>query len=123
MRLNRRARRDTQSVPEKTLLVATDRPTVTIETELDTPSGWEFEVRVVQRGRGVRTLTLRMSWADFDHWSGGASPPSTVAQAVVELAIERKADAANLGDFDAAMLRRWFPGADAALQSKLQRSR
>ncbi len=102
--------------------MANDQTTVTIETELDIPGGWEFEVRIDQPGKDARTLTLRVSWADFEHWSGGASPPSTVAKAVVELAIDRKACSDNLGDFDAAMLRRWFPGADAALKQKLQRT-
>lgn len=102
--------------------MATDQSTVTIETELDIPTGWEFGVRIDHPARATMTLTLRMSWADFEHWSGGASPPSAVARAVVELALDRKEDGAKLGDFDAAMLRRWFPGADAALRHKLQRA-
>lgn len=92
---------------------------MTVETEIDTPGGWEFGVRIAQTGRPDRALTLRMSWADSDHWSCGVSAPSIVARAVVELALERKADAANLGDFDAAMLRRWFPGADETLRNRL----
>jgi len=102
--------------------VATQPTTVTVETEIDAPGGWAFGVRIVQPGADERTLSLRMSWQDFEHWSGGAAPPSTVAKAVVELAIERKADAVNLGDFDAAMIRRWFPGADEALRQKLHRT-
>ena len=102
--------------------MATDQTTVHIETEIDTAGGWEFGVRIEQAGRSARTLTLRMSWADFEHWSGGASPPSTVAKSVVELAIKRKPSQSALGDFDAAMLRRWFPGADEALMRILQRA-
>jgi hypothetical protein len=94
---------------------------VIVETEIDTPGGWEFGVRVTQRGKADRNLTLRMSWADSEHWSGGASAPSIVAQAVVELALERKPESVNLGDFDAAMLRRWFPGADDTLRNRLSR--
>lgn len=103
--------------------MATDptRAAVTVETELDTPNGWSFQVEVCQPGAPTRTITLRMSWADFEHWSGGSIPPSAVAQAVVELAIDRKPEAVSLGDFDAAMLRRWFDGADEALRAQLQR--
>jgi len=102
--------------------VATDRTIVHIETETDTPNGWSFAVNVRSNAVDDRTITLRMGWADFEHWSAGAVPPSAVARAVVELALERKPDSVNLGDFDAAMLRRWFPGADEALQNKLNRS-
>jgi len=109
-------------VPERVPLVAKNQPTVTIETEVDTPGGWRFEARIERPHQGARTVTLRISWQDFEHWSGGTAPPSIVAQAVVELAIERKEDSANLGDFDAAMLRRWFPGADEALRQKLRRT-
>lgn len=93
-----------------------------IETEIDTPGGWEFGVRITPGSAEASTLTLRMSWADFEHWSGGATPPSVVARAVVELAMERKSAGARLGDFDAAMLRRWFPDADETLILRLRRS-
>jgi len=102
--------------------VATDPTTVTIETETDAPGGWWFGVRITTPDLPDRTLTLRMSWADFEHWSAGVSPPSVVALAVVELAIERKPEGVALGDFDAAMLRRWFPGADESLQNRLRRT-
>lgn len=94
---------------------------VTITTEVDTPNGWSFQVEVRQQEAPPRSITLRMSWADFEHWSGGTIPPSDVARAVVELAIDRKPEAVCLGDFDAAMLRRWFDGADEALRAQLQR--
>jgi len=102
--------------------VAIEQPIVTVETERDTPGGWSFGVVVRQDGAPDRSLTMRLSWADFEHWSGGASAPSAVAQSVVELALERKGEAVKLGDFDAAMIRRWFPGADDALCSRLRRT-
>ncbi len=100
--------------------MAADQPSVTILTEKDTPSGWQFDARLSEPGEPDRTVTLRLSWADFEHWSGGAIPPSVVAKAVVELAMERKPASARLGDFDAAMLRRWFPGTDEVMQQELR---
>lgn len=94
--------------------------TVHVECETDTRTGWTFDVRVLAEGGAVSTHTLRMAWVDYELWAGGRLRPSDVAEAVVRFAVSRAgAPDARLADFDASMLRRWFPGADAAIAGDL----
>lgn len=89
---------------------------VWIEHEQEVESGWQFAVRVVGSGSaGPVNLTLTMSWADYDYWSGGTEPPSETARQVVEYVLAHRPATELPARFDAATARRWLPQIDAAL--------
>ena len=92
--------------------------TIEVITEQETGRGWEHRVAVV-RESGVRTEhTVRLSWADHEHWSGGRDAPSRVIQTLMELLVEREGERAIPATFDAAAVRRWWPGMDARMQRR-----
>ena len=96
---------------------------IQIITERETGHGWEHLVAVVREG-GVRTEhTVRLSWADHEHWSGGRDAPSRVVETLMNLLVER--EGAEGGRpvperFDAATVRRWWAGVDGAMRGGWQ---
>jgi hypothetical protein len=85
-------------------------------SERELPAGWVFELRVVDADGGTRMVTLSLSWADYNLWSAsGGDTPSAVAEAVV-MFLGSRGGASSLRDkFDASLVRRLHPDADAAL--------
>jgi hypothetical protein len=109
--------------------------TVEVRTEEETEHGWRYHVfvnRAAARDGGggsngeVEHIVL-LSWVDHEHWSGGRHPPSRVVERLVQLLVEREAEAAAGAQggrplpptFDAATARRWYPGLDKALMESL----
>ncbi len=87
---------------------------LTSEREID--RGWAYDV-VVNRPEGRSTEhVVTLSWADHDHWCGGASAPSRVAEAVVRYAATRRE---LPEEFDCSTVRRWFPDLDAELRETI----
>ena len=93
---------------------------ILIERETEIDRGWSFDV--VARGPGgVETrYRVRLSWADYNLWSGGRVAPERVARAAMRFMTER-AGAGTLGEeFDLAALRRHDPAIDRELPGMLE---
>ena len=95
---------------------------VEIITERETGHGWEHAVALTRQGKRSEH-TVRLSWADHEHWSGGRDAPSKVVERLLGLLIQREATQGKEGAatpvperFDAATVRRWWPGVDEAMR-------
>lgn len=87
---------------------------ITTMTETETGHGWEY-VLAVEGPSNTRTEhTVRLSWADHEHWSGGRDSPSRVVEKLVGLLVERGQTLPPR--FDASTGRRWWPGLDDAMR-------
>lgn len=86
---------------------------IDILAERETVGGWLFEVRVSPPAGEARRFTLRLSWADYNLWSGdGSDRPEAVARGVMAFALSRQPAAELAPAFDAARLRRVHADAD-----------
>lgn len=77
---------------------------IRIDQETETPRGWQFRAEMSTPDGAVSQHTLRISWADYDHWSHGAEPPARVAAAVMRFLADR--GERPPAEFDAAIVRR-----------------
>jgi len=92
---------------------------VQVLREHEDANGWSFTLRV-GRGSEDRLHTLTLSWADHEHWTRGAIPPSTTAEAIVRVAL---AEGNELPErLDAARLTREIPGFSERLAEQLSAS-
>jgi len=91
-------------------------PRVRVGQERSTPRGWEYDV-IVGRGESQRPVTVTLGWRDHDFWSGGASPPSRVVEAVLEYLLMKRVTLP--ASFDAARARYWVPEVDQELRETL----
>ncbi len=85
-------------------------PSVTIQQEAETPTGWRFSVEVTSRRGGTTAHELTMSFQDYELLCRGARPPSDVATELIERLLSGEIENAPrpLPDrFDAATARRW----------------
>jgi hypothetical protein len=96
---------------------ADEIPRVEVQTEEERPGGWSYLV-IVHRPAGPSEYTVTLSWRDHDYWSGGASAPSRVVQAVMEYILRHETPALPLR-FDAARARRWLPRIDQELRAAI----
>lgn len=113
--------------------------TIDVTTEQEAARGWRYEVAIT-RDRGTQADELgrpataiettrhvvTLSWADHEHWCGGAKAPSRVVEAVISALLVREGDVTASGEifslparFDAATARRWFPEIDDEFMSRL----
>jgi hypothetical protein len=94
---------------------------ILVETETPIDRGWEFLLAVApDRPGDARTEhRLRLSWADYELWSGGAVAPERVAAAVAAFFSEALEGAPMPAAFDAAIVRRKFPEADRRVPALL----
>jgi hypothetical protein len=90
-------------------------PEVDVKIETERPGGWSYEVQVRHEDGRASEHLVRLSWADHDYWSGGASPPSRVVQAVLEYLVRHFARPLP-ARFDAGKARWWAPGIDAEMK-------
>lgn len=86
-------------------------PAARVLEEHDADRGWRFVVEL-DWGDATTTHELRIAWVDHDHLTGGAAPPSRLAQAVMEAAGASIGRDAVPARSDAAGLRRRIPGFD-----------
>ena len=89
---------------------------VQVVREHEDAGGWSFTVRV-GRGSEDRLHTLTLSWADHEHWTRGAIPPSTIAEAIVRVALGAKDELPER--LDAARLTREIEGFPDRLSAQL----
>ena len=87
------------------------RPTrhILVQSEAETPTGWTFEV---SRGSSsADTHRISLSWADYEYWTHGVSPPSRLVEMLMLALEELRPDAEIGGRVDASTLRRIIGGA------------
>ncbi|HYF15307.1 MAG TPA: hypothetical protein VD971_09580 [Phycisphaerales bacterium] len=94
-------------------------PKVEVRAEHEEEHGWRYEIAVDGGRTGVAVVTMTLGWRDHDYWSGGSTPPSRVAQALVEYVLMHRAVGLIPSVFDAGRVRRWYPRVDADLRSTL----
>lgn len=89
--------------------------------ENDTAHGWSHQVEIQTQAGQARTLTVQLSYQDYEYWSGGSRPPEQVTLALVECLLEPGPDSnvpSPLPDtFDASTARRWLPDLDNRLRA------
>jgi hypothetical protein len=86
-------------------------------TEREDFHGWRFEMALP--GDPARSVTLALSWVDYEYWSHGAASPSRVAEAVVRGILDAE-PARELPDcFDASTARRWVRDLDRRIREML----
>jgi hypothetical protein len=96
-------------------------PQVEITKEEEGSGSWTFALRIAGDG-GEAARTLKLSWADYNLWSGdGADPPHAVAQAVVEFLLGRLSLTDLPARIDASIARRRFADADREIPRLIQR--
>lgn len=99
-------------------------PTITIGVEEECQAGWRFEV-YIEGGPQVSSASrhqITLSWADYEHWSGGAHPPARVIEALARFLVGQVGPAgvsALAPSFDAARVRRTHPSVDRDLPTML----
>ena len=87
---------------------------VEVVKEEEHSNGWSFQLLVEDAvAKPPSKHTLRLSWADYNLWSGdGADPPHAVAEAVVRFLLSRITAADLPASIDAGSARRRYPEAD-----------
>ncbi len=92
---------------------------IEVVTEQERGRGWEYRV-AVERDSGARTEhTVRLSWVDHEHWSGGRAAPSRVIEVLMELLLEREREQRIPDIFDASTMRRVHPELDGQMQGRV----
>ncbi|HMN95168.1 MAG TPA: hypothetical protein PKC43_02275 [Phycisphaerales bacterium] len=92
---------------------------VEIRSESEVPGGLRFAAAAERDGRAI-SVEVRLSWADYNLWSpDGADAPERVARAALLFLLSRS-EGDPPASFDAAMLRRRFPEADAEIARLLR---
>lgn len=86
---------------------------ISLDQETETARGWLFHARVTSSDGAVTAHAMRMSWADYDHWSHGAAAPAKVAEAVLRYVVDQGETAPT--DFDASTIRRRHPDMDEVI--------
>lgn len=92
------------------------------ETEL--ARGWEFEVQVFPAqappaAQAPRAIRVRLSFADYEYWSHGATAPCRVIELLMNGLVDRRSRILTRESFDAARARREHPDIDAHLLERL----
>jgi hypothetical protein len=95
-------------------------PSIDVMTEIDSPRGWTFEVRV-QDGGETREFEVSLSWAEYDLWSRGQVAPERVVESAFVFLLKNEPLSAIKQRFDCALIRRYFPQVDSELPGLLGR--
>ncbi len=97
-------------------------PQIEIISENEKASGWEFRCQVLDDAGKLHTITLKLSWADYNLWSpDGADSPQRVAEAVLDFLLMRMQPGDLRSRFDASRARTQFPDADAVIPKRIAR--
>ena len=95
-------------------------PSIEILTETGIERGWRFTAQAVERDGALLTLTMQLSWADYDFWCpDGTAPPAAVAESVIRWMLGNRGDRPLPARLDASHARRMHPDADRAIRASL----
>jgi hypothetical protein len=96
---------------------------IEIISEQETAGGWDCVVQILDdRDGGLTSHHVRLAWADYNLWSpDGSDAPNAVVEAVITFFLERMDVREVPAKFDASMLRRKFPDADARIPTLIGR--
>ena len=94
---------------------------VRVTHEEDTAQGWSHQVEIKSGDREPLLVTVRLSYQDYEYWSGGVRPPEQVTVSLIECLLDPGEDASVPSplpeSFDASTARRWMPGLDSCIRS------
>ena len=85
-------------------------PSVEVQHEIETPTGWRFSVEVASRRGGTTAHDITMSFQEYEVLCHGARPPSDVIRAAVEALLSGRIEAAPKplpASFDVSTAARW----------------
>lgn len=89
---------------------------IRVRTETELHLAWEFKVGVGVRGEtSERIIRVRLSYADYEFWSHGASSPARVTGALMDILAGIRSPLLQRGAFDAARARHEHPDIDERL--------
>jgi hypothetical protein len=84
---------------------------ITVQNETETTHGWSYRVRIERVDAQPTEHLVTLSWADHEHWTGGAAPPSRLVEAIARILVEHEGQGAVPPrlppKFDASTARRW----------------
>ena len=83
--------------------------------------GWSFHCQAIGWDGSLIKRTIRLAWADYNHWSDGGDEPSSVAAAVLRFLLSRRAPGEVRDTYDAARARREFDDADDVIPQMISR--
>ena len=99
--------------------------TFEIIAEDEADRAWRYDVQVIGQETGQLTRhTMRLSWADYNHWSpAGADEPRQVAEAVLGVLLSDECHPIETlpGQFDASLVRRVRTDADECVSAAIGR--
>ena len=88
-------------------------PSARVLEEHETAHGWSFRIALQRPDAPTAEHRMTLSWVDHDHWTGGSTPPSRLAERLMAILATRITDLPP--QFDAARARRWMPEIDDLL--------
>ena len=93
---------------------------IEILTECEIDRGWRFTAQALQPDGSLQSLTLDLSWADYDYWCpDGVAPPAAVAESCLRWILKHQGQLTLPARLDASHARRLHAGADGAIRSSL----
>lgn len=94
---------------------------VEILSEHEGAASWEFAAQILDDDGALRPCRLTLAWADYNVWSpDGSDMPERVAEAVLYFMVEQAGAATMPESFDASVVRRRFPDADASIANLMR---
>ncbi|TVQ52743.1 MAG: hypothetical protein EA377_09605 [Phycisphaerales bacterium] len=84
-------------------------------------NGWRFQLQVLDDAGGLRRYAVSLAWVDYNHWSpDGADAPAAVAEAALRCLLDCAAPSMEVPErFDASVVRRMVPDADAEIVRRI----
>jgi hypothetical protein len=93
---------------------------IEIIREENHPQGWRFAAQWLDDAGTLHATRIDLAFADYDHWCpGGEIEPAHVATAVLRCLLNELGENAIRPRFDASIVRRMVPDADAKLPGYL----
>lgn len=85
--------------------------------------GWQFHAQLMDDAGALQSCRVRLSWADYNHWSaGGSDAPASVAEAVLAFLLTIRTAGELPSSFDASIARRLSARADELIPQMIRDS-
>ena len=91
---------------------------IEIGPETEGKNNWSYEVSVFDAGKRHK-YDVTLSFQDYDLWSHGTLPPSTVVEKAFRFLLEREPASSIMSKFDCSVIRRYFPEVDKELPKRV----